>query len=66
MCAKVILALHGKDTKIREGIFHQRPEPMSCELEPGIDIEHDYHSHEPKLGKFINNGIQQIASLSSG
>ena len=66
MCAKVLLALHRKDTKILEDIFHQRLEPMSCELGPDIDIEHDYRSHEPKLGKFINNGIQQMGSLSSG
>ena len=33
---------------------------MSCELEPDIDIGHDYRRHEPKLGKFINNGIQRM------
>jgi len=42
VCAKLILALHRKDTKIREEILDQRPKQMSCELEPGFDIGHDY------------------------
>ena len=59
MCAKVLLAIHRKDTKKLEDIFDQRPEPMSCDLEPDIAIGHDYRiSSEPKIGKFINNGIQ--------
>ena len=66
MCAKVLLALHRKDTKMLEEIFDQRLEPMSCELEPDNDIGHDYISHEPKLGKFINNGTQRMGGLTSG
>jgi len=66
MCAQMLLALHRKDTKIIEEIFDQRPEPMSCDLEPDIDIGHDYRRHEPKIGKFINNGIQRVEGLTSG
>ena len=67
MCAKVLLALHRKDTKILEEIFDQRPEPMSCDLEPDIVIGHDYriNSHEPTIGKFINKEIQQMGGLTS-
>ena len=60
MCAKVILALHRKDINILEEIFDQRPASLSFELEPDIDIGHDYRSHEPKIGKFIYNGIQRM------
>ena len=66
MWAQVLLALHRKDTKILEEIFDQRPKPMSCDLEPDIHIGHDYRSHEPNLGKFINNGIQRMGGLTSG
>ena len=43
LCSKVLLLLelallHRKGTKILEERFDQRPEPMSCDLEPDIAI----------------------------
>ena len=57
MCAKVLLALYRKDTKMLEEIIDQRPETMRCDLKPDIDIGHEYRSDEPQLGTFINNRI---------
>ena len=58
MFEKVLLALHRKDTKTLEEIFNQRPEALSCELEPDINIGDDYRTlvMNQNFSKFINNG----------
>jgi len=56
VCAKLILALHRKDSKILEEILDQRLKQMSCKSEPGFDIGHDYRKQsraQKKLGNLL-------------